>query len=124
MECLSFVPYTIPMTLSQLKGFLAVVDSSSFSEAALELGVSQAAISHSIAELESELGVKLLDRGRFGARPTQAAFGIIEHARKMVQSEAAISQEVALHKGLVTGRLRVAVFRHLAKSRNSKQGRA
>jgi DNA-binding transcriptional LysR family regulator len=46
---LGAVFYTIPMTLSQLKGFLAVVDSSSFSEAALELGVSQAAISHSIA---------------------------------------------------------------------------
>jgi DNA-binding transcriptional LysR family regulator len=106
--------YTIHMTLSQLKGFLAVVDSSSFSEAALELGVSQAAISHSVAELENELGVKLLERGRFGARPTQAALGIIEHARKMLQSEAAISQEVALHKGLVTGRLRVAVFHSVA----------
>jgi DNA-binding transcriptional LysR family regulator len=106
--------YTIPMTLSQLKGFLAVVDSSSFSEAALELGVSQAAISHAIAELEHELGVKLLDRGRFGARPTQAALGVIEHARKMLQSEAAISQEVALHKGLVKGRLRVGVFHSVA----------
>ena len=91
-----------------------MVDSSSFSEAALELGVSQAAISHSVAELERELGVKLLERGRFGARPTQAAFGIIEHARKMLQSEAAISQEVALHKGLVRGRLRVAVFHSVA----------
>jgi DNA-binding transcriptional LysR family regulator len=114
MESLSVVFYTILMTLSQLKGFLAVVDSSSFSEAALELGVSQAAISHAIAELESELGVKLLERGRFGARPTQASLGIIEHARKMLQSEAAISQEVALHKGLVAGRLRVAVFHSVA----------
>jgi DNA-binding transcriptional LysR family regulator len=114
MECLSVVFYTIAMTLSQLKGFLAVVDSSSFSEAALELGVSQAAISHAVAELEGELGVKLLERGRFGARPTQAALGIIEHARKMLQSEAAISQEVALHKGLVKGKLRVAVFHSVA----------
>jgi DNA-binding transcriptional LysR family regulator len=114
MDYLSPVFYTVSMTLSQLRGFLAVVDSSSFSEAALELGVSQAAVSHSVAELENELGVKLLERGRFGARPTQAALGIIEHARKMLQSEAAISQEVALHKGLVTGRLRVAVFHSVA----------
>ncbi|MCA9835865.1 MAG: LysR family transcriptional regulator [Trueperaceae bacterium] len=102
------------MKLSQLKGFLAVVDSSSFSEAALDLGVSQAAISHSVAELENELGIKLLDRGRFGARPTRAALGIIEHARKILQSEAAINQEVALHKGLVKGRLRVGVFHSVA----------
>jgi DNA-binding transcriptional LysR family regulator len=114
MECLRTLFYTIPMTLSQLKGFLAVVDSSSFSEAALELGVSQAAISHAVAELENELGVKLLERGRFGAKPTQAALGIIEHARKMLQSEAAISQEVALHKGLVKGHLRVAAFHSVA----------
>jgi DNA-binding transcriptional LysR family regulator len=46
--------------------------------------------------------------------PDQAAFGIIEHARKMLQSEAAISQEVALHKGLVKGKLRVAVFHSVA----------
>ncbi len=102
------------MTLSQLKSFLAVVDSSNFSEAGLVLGVSQAAISRAIADLETELGVKLLERGRFGARPTQAALGIIEHARKMLQSEAAITQEVALHKGLVKGRLRVAVFHSVA----------
>ena len=67
-----------------------------------------------MAELERELGIKLLARGRLGARPTQSAHGITEHARKMLQSEAAIAQEVALQKGLVTGRLRVVVFRSVA----------
>lgn len=102
------------MRLSQLRAFVAVVDTSSFSEAGLELGVSQAAISHAIGELEDELGVKLLERGRFGARPTQASLGIIEYARKMLQNEEAIVQEVGLHKGLVKGRLRVAVFPSVA----------
>jgi DNA-binding transcriptional LysR family regulator len=102
------------MKLSQLRAFVAVVDTSSFSEAGLELGVSQAAISHAIAELEDGLGIRLLERGRFGARPTQAALGIIEYARKMIQNQEAIEQEVALHKGLVTGRLRVAVFQSVA----------
>jgi DNA-binding transcriptional LysR family regulator len=32
----------------------------------------------------------------------------------MIQNEEAITQEVALHKGLVTGRLRVAVFKSVA----------
>jgi DNA-binding transcriptional LysR family regulator len=106
--------YTIAMKLTQLRAFVAVVDTSSFSEAGLELGVSQAAISHAIGELEEDLGIKLLERGRFGARPTQASLGIIEYARKIIQNEAAIEQEVALQKGVVTGRLRVAVFRSVA----------
>jgi DNA-binding transcriptional LysR family regulator len=102
------------MKLSQLRAFIAVVDTSSFSEAGLDLGVSQAAISHAIGELENDLGIKLLERGRFGARPSQAAPGIIEYARKMIQNEEAIIQEVALQKGQLTGRLRVAVFRSVA----------
>jgi DNA-binding transcriptional LysR family regulator len=114
MDMLINVLYTMVMKLSQLRAFITVVDASSFSEAGLELGVSQAAISHAIGELEHDLGIKLLERGRFGARPTQAALGIIEYARKIIQNEEAITQEVALHKGLVTGRLRVAVFHSVA----------
>ncbi len=57
------------MKLSQLRAFIAVVDTSSFSEAGLELGVSQAAISHAIGELEGDLGIKLLERDVLGEHP-------------------------------------------------------
>ncbi|MDQ8728066.1 LysR family transcriptional regulator [Bradyrhizobium sp. LHD-71] len=50
------------VTLRQLRAFVAVLDASSFSEAAKAMHLSQAALSGLIKELESRLGVRLLDR--------------------------------------------------------------
>lgn len=50
------------ISLKQLRAFTAVVDSKSFTEAALGLHASQSAISLMIKSLEDELGFKLLDR--------------------------------------------------------------
>lgn len=49
-------------TLKQLRVFVAVARQGSFSLAGQVIGLSQSAVSHSIKELETELGVKLLDR--------------------------------------------------------------
>lgn len=48
--------------LRQLRVFFAVARSGSFSRAALEVGLSQSAVSLSIRQLETELGLRLLDR--------------------------------------------------------------
>ena len=50
------------MTDSQLIYFTTIVEQGSFSEAALELDISQSSISKQIMHLEDELGVKLFDR--------------------------------------------------------------
>ena len=50
------------MTIGQLKCFVAVANEQSFAKAANKLFVSQPAISRSIAKLEEEVGVPLLDR--------------------------------------------------------------
>jgi len=50
------------VTLRQLRAYLAVLDAASFSEAARAMHLSQAALSGLIKELESRLGVRLLDR--------------------------------------------------------------
>ncbi|MGB7803636.1 LysR family transcriptional regulator [Buttiauxella sp.] len=49
-------------SLRQLKVFIAVAHAGSFSRAGEQIGLSQSAVSHSVKELESEIGVKLLDR--------------------------------------------------------------
>src|SRR5436190_1488439 len=56
--------------LRQLRVFLAVAKHGSFSRAADEVGVSQSAVSLAIAQLETELGVKLLDRTTRQVRTT------------------------------------------------------
>ena len=50
------------MKFHQLRAFLATLEHKTFSEAALELGMSQSAVSYAVAELEKSLGVTLLER--------------------------------------------------------------
>ncbi len=50
------------VTLRQLRAYVAVLESASFSEAARAMHLSQAALSGLIKELESRVGVRLLDR--------------------------------------------------------------
>ncbi len=73
------------MKLHQLKAFVATLDSASFSEAGLQLGIAQASVSHAISDLEKELGVKLLERGRFGAKGTAIGLKLSSHARAAIR---------------------------------------
>jgi LysR family transcriptional regulator of gallate degradation len=66
--------------------FLAAVRHGNLTEAAAELGVSQPALSKSIKALESSLGVRLLDRGRFGVSPTPAGEALMQHGQ-VVEAE-------------------------------------
>src|SRR4051812_50192142 len=50
------------VTLRQLRAYVAVLEASSFSEAAKAMHLSQAALSGLIKELENRVGVRLLDR--------------------------------------------------------------
>ena len=66
--------------------FLAAVRCGSLTEAAAELGVSQPALSKSIRALEKQLGVPLIERGRFGVVAT--AFGeALRYHGQVVEAE-------------------------------------
>ncbi len=58
------------LRLRDLHAFFAVVRHGSMAKAAVQLGVSQPAISKVMADLEYTLGVRLLDRNRRGVEPT------------------------------------------------------
>ena len=53
---------SINLNLRQLRAFVAVAQTGSFSRAARRLGLSQSALSQAVQQLEEELGVRLLDR--------------------------------------------------------------
>lgn len=53
------------LKLSQIRALVAIAECGKFSEAALQLGINQSTVSHAIATLEDELGVILLNRGRY-----------------------------------------------------------
>ena len=100
--------------LSQLQIVVAVAERQNFGEAALDLGISQSAVSHAIASLEDYLGVVLFSRGRHGATLTPVGSKILAHARTVVDSTASILREAAAGKGLESGKVRVATFRSIA----------
>jgi DNA-binding transcriptional LysR family regulator len=59
-------------TVNDLAAFLAVAREQSFTKAAAKLGVSQSALSHTIRQLETRLGVRLLTRTTRAVSPTEA----------------------------------------------------
>ncbi|WNZ25491.1 LysR family transcriptional regulator [Leptolyngbya sp. NK1-12] len=100
--------------LSQLRILVAVANCGNFSEAALQLGISQSAVSHAVASLEEDLGVVLLSRGRHGATLTPVGERVLQHAQEMLRQLELIGREANLSKGLQGGQVRVASFRSAA----------
>ncbi|MCO5396682.1 LysR family transcriptional regulator [Ralstonia soli] len=58
--------------LNDLQTFIAVAREGSFTRAAAQLGVSQSALSQTVRELESRLGIRLLNRTTRSVSPTEA----------------------------------------------------
>lgn len=67
------------MDLRRLAHFLAAVKHGSLTLAAAELEISQPALSKSIKRFEEELGVRLLERGRFGVTLTPFGDALTTH---------------------------------------------
>lgn len=63
-----------------------VIEEKNLSRAATRLGLSQPALSASIAQFEREVGMKLLDRGRHGAFPTPYGNVLYERS-KVIEAE-------------------------------------
>jgi DNA-binding transcriptional LysR family regulator len=102
------------MKLSQIQAIVAVAAKKNFSEAALDLELSQPAISHAIATLEEELGVPLFARGRRGAVLTPAGDRIVYHAKEILKHLEMMQKEANSHRGLNGGQVRIASFRSVA----------
>jgi len=64
--------------LNDLVAFLTVARESSFTRAAAKLGVSQSTLSHTIRELETRLGIRLLTRTTRSISPTAAGERLLD----------------------------------------------
>lgn len=93
--------------LAAMETFVLVVETGSFSAAARRLGVGQPAVSKTVSQLETRLGVKLLARSTRGLSPTEAGQGFFERAKRAIEEadEADLAAKGA-GNGL-TGRLRI-----------------
>ena len=95
------------MDFKQLEYFRAVVDAGSVSQAAKNLGMTQPPISMSVAKLEAELGVRLLDRTAKGVQPTNAGLHLLAEGRRLLSGRQRLAETLTLMGQGVVGELRV-----------------
>lgn len=105
------------MELHSLHAFIAVAETSSFSEAAEQLFITQPAVSKRIAALESELDTLLFDRIGRKTYLTQAGTALLPRARKILLEFDDTKRAIANLSGSVTGRLSVGTSHHIGLHR-------
>ncbi|HEX5789606.1 MAG TPA: LysR family transcriptional regulator [Luteolibacter sp.] len=84
--------------LRQLKAFVAVADSGSFTLAARQLHLTQSAVSHSIRTLEDQLGCKLLERNCRSVKPTAAGEAFLRRTRRVIEDLTEACRELRAHR--------------------------
>ncbi|MGD1860697.1 MAG: LysR family transcriptional regulator [Leptolyngbyaceae cyanobacterium] len=102
------------LKLSQIRALLTVAQYGNFSEAALQLEVTQSTVSHAIASLENELGVVVFHRGRHGAQLTPIGQRILQDAAQIEQLLESMMNAAVHERGLEGGTVRIASFRSIA----------
>jgi DNA-binding transcriptional LysR family regulator len=100
------MPRLDPKRLIEL---LRIAEHGSYTRAAAALGVSQPALSNSVAVLEKSLGVRVLERTRRGAILTDMGRMLASHAAALDSILARASEEVALKKLGMEGSLVIGV---------------
>ena len=95
------------MDMNQVRYFLAIVKTKSFSEAAYELFISQSSISKQIKSLENELGVVLFERGSTERTLTPAGYTFLKYAKSILSFHNNMLLELEQHKDDLSGTLRI-----------------
>ena len=95
------------LNLDQLRTFLAVVGTGSFSAAARNLHLSQPAVSVQIRELERHFGVKLIERFGKQAHPTEPGRDLIEAAELIFLACGEADGLMRRYRENWTGRVRI-----------------
>ncbi|MCG6951988.1 MAG: hydrogen peroxide-inducible genes activator [Betaproteobacteria bacterium] len=102
------------MTLTELRYIVAVADACHFGRAAERCHVSQPSLSASIAKLEDELGIKLFERSRRGAKLTAAGEEVIAQARRALDEAARVKTVAQQGRNPLKGILRLGVIHTIA----------
>ncbi len=100
---------TLNITLRQLATFQALARHRNFTRVADELGLTQPAVSMQIKQLESQLGVALIEQRGKRIDLTEEGEEVLAGARAMLQRLDDLDHALNERKGVKTGRLRISV---------------
>ncbi|WP_242887413.1 LysR family transcriptional regulator [Actinomadura litoris] len=101
------------LELRQLRVLVAIVDTGTFTDAAIELGVSQAAVSRTLAALERTVDARLLRRTSRSVTPTATGARVLARARRLLADADDLVRDAATGRtGLRIGYAWAAMGRH------------
>lgn len=102
------------MTFTQLEYAVAVDTYRHFAKAANACFITQPTLSMQLHKLEKELGTKIFDRSKQPVVTTAAGAEIIAHAKKMIGERDGLFDFLQLHKGVLSGDLKIGIIPTLA----------
>jgi len=99
----------MPLSLKQVRYFIAAADAGQVSQAAIDLNVSQSAVTAAIRQLEGDVGVALFKRLPTGVALTAEGARFLQHARNIMAAvnaaqHAPLTEDIAL-----TGTVRIGL---------------
>lgn len=103
------------MNTTQLRAFLAVAQTASFSRAAEELHLTQPAVSKRVAQLEDELDVRLIDRIGRQVSLTEAGRALLPRAQRILAEMEDSRRAIQNLAGEVAGPLRLGTSHHIGQ---------
>ena len=101
--------------LTDLQAFAAVARLCSFRKAALELGVTASALSHTLKTLETRLGIRLLNRTTRSVSPTEAGQQLLTRLAPALVDIASALEDVNAFRDSPMGTLRINAPRAAAQ---------
>lgn len=104
------------MNLKQLEYFVRVVESGSFSRAAIALDIAQPALSRQVRRLEIEFRQRLLDRNGRGVTPTDAGRQLLERGKGLLHQAQRLRDELGRARGALIGRVVVGLPPSLSRA--------
>ena len=91
------------MEIRHIDTLIAIDETGTFTAAADSLRTVQSNVSEQVRQLEAELGVTLLARGRSGATPTESGRVVLARARRIKREMELLHEELAALTGLRVG---------------------
>lgn len=102
------------MNLQKYLAFVKTVEYGSFTKAAEILNYTQSGVSRMIADLEKEWNITLLERSRYGVKPTSDGMKLLPYAQNLCADLDKLKMQVDELNGLQSGLIRIGTFSSVA----------